>query len=85
MQKRTFIRIMLDIFLNNSLAKSIKYFVNFCYEKRFYGTHELKFLKNVPINKMLTNVTKIHQNRQLYNPACFIIHVGLCIGVKAYA
>ena len=35
---------------------------------------------------MLTNVTKTLQDRQLLNPTCFIIHVGLkCIGEHAYA
>ena len=35
---------------------------------------------------MLTNVTNMVKNRQLFRLTCFIIHVGLeCIGVEAYA
>lgn len=37
-------------------------------------------------NKMLTNVTNILNNRQVFGLTCFIIHVGLeCIGENAYA
>ena len=37
-------------------------------------------------NKMLTNVTNILKNRQVFGLTCFIIHVGLeCIGENAYA
>ena len=43
---------MLDIFLSNALVKSIVSFVNFCNEQRYYNCHELKFFKNVPINKL---------------------------------
>lgn len=52
MQKRTFIRTMLDIFFNNALVKTIVSVVNFCNEQRYYNNHELKFLKNMPINKI---------------------------------
>ena len=52
MKNRTLIRTTLDIFFNNSIAKSIKYFVNFCYEQRLYNSHELKFLKNLPISNI---------------------------------
>ena len=52
MQKRTFIRTMLDIFFDNALVKSAAAFVNFCNEQRYYNRHELKFLKNMPINKV---------------------------------
>ena len=38
------------------------------------------------LNKLLKNVTKHAQNRQLSFLTCFIIHVGLeCIGEKTYA
>ena len=52
MQNRTFIRIMLDIFFNNALIKSIVSVVNFCKEQQYYNPHELKFFKNVPINRV---------------------------------
>ena len=52
MQKRTFIRIMLDLLLQNAFVKSVSAFVNFCYEYRYYDRNKLKFLKNVPINKL---------------------------------
>ena len=52
MQKRTFIRTMLDIFFNNAIAKAITSFVNFCNEQRYYNHHELKFLKKMPINNI---------------------------------
>lgn len=40
----------------------------------------------VSLNKMLSFVTNIPQNRQLSFLTCFIIHVGLeCIGENAYA
>ena len=57
MQKRTFIRTMLDIFFCNALAKTIASVVNFCKEQRYYGSHELKFLKNMPINKSETQTS----------------------------
>ena len=53
MQKRTFLRTMLDILFNNTFTKSVKYFVNFCYEQRLYAGHGLKFLKNMPINSII--------------------------------
>ena len=57
MQKRTFIRTMLDIFFCNALVKSIVSVVNFCKEQRYYGSRELKFLKNLPIDKVETQVS----------------------------
>jgi len=53
MQKRTFIRTMMDIFFDNAIVKTIASFVNFCNEQRYYNHHELKFLKNMPINKLM--------------------------------
>ena len=52
MQKRTFIRTMLDIFFDNAMVKSVASLVNFCNEQRYYNHHELKFLKNMPINNI---------------------------------
>ena len=53
MQKRTFIRTMLDIFFSNAIAKALVSFVNFCNEQRYYNHRELKFLKNMPIKKIV--------------------------------
>ena len=52
MQNRTFIRTMLDIIFDNAIVKSIASLVNFCNEQRYYNQHDLKFLKNMPINKI---------------------------------
>ena len=52
MQKRTFIRTMLDIFFDNAIVKAISSFVNFCNEQRYFNHHELKFLKKMPINNI---------------------------------
>jgi len=52
MQKRTFIRTMLDIIFDNAIAKTVASLVNFCKEQQYYNRHELKFFKNVPINKI---------------------------------
>ena len=52
MQNRTFIRTMLDILLNNPVAKTVIAFVNFCNEQRYYNQKELKFLKKMPIEKL---------------------------------
>lgn len=52
MQKRTFIRTMLDIFFDNAIAKALASFVNFCNEQRYYNHRELKFLQNMPINRI---------------------------------
>ena len=62
MQKRTFIRTMLDIFFGNAVAKSIAYVVNFCKEQRYYGSRELKFFKNMPID----NISDKSQTRYLF-------------------
>ena len=43
---------MFDIFFDNAIAKSIASLVNFCNELRYYNHHELKFLKNMPINNI---------------------------------
>ncbi len=52
MKNRTIIRTTFDIFFNNSLIKSIKAIVNFCYEQQYFSQRKLKFSKNVPINNM---------------------------------
>lgn len=64
MQNRTFIRTMLDILLNNAIAKSIASFVNFCNEQRYYNHHELKFLKKMPINNIVKDDK--YQNKFLF-------------------
>ena len=52
MQNRTLVRTILDIIFDNAIAKTIASVVNFCKEQQYYHNHELKFLKNVPINKL---------------------------------
>lgn len=43
---------MLDIVFDNAIAKTLVSLVNFCKEQQYYNRHELKFFKNVPINKV---------------------------------
>ena len=43
---------MLDIVFDNAIVKTIVSLVNFCKEQLYYNNHELKFLKNMPINKI---------------------------------
>ena len=66
MQTRTFLRTILDIFLDNAIVKSIASFVNFCNEQRYYNQKELKFLKKMPLNN---NVVKdqYYKNRFIFN------------------
>lgn len=65
MQGRTFFRVMLDIFLDNAIVKSIVSLVNFCNEIRYYNRKELKFLEKMPIN----NISKdeYYKNRFIFN------------------
>ena len=49
MQNRTFLRIMLDIFLDNNIVKTVVSLVNFCNEHQRFGYKKLKFNKNMPI------------------------------------
>lgn len=63
MQKRTFIRTMLDIVFENAVVKTVASLVNFCKEQLYYNRQELKFLKNLPINKI--EVTPV-QNKFLF-------------------
>lgn len=65
MQGRTFFRIMLDIFLNNALVKSIASLVNFCNELRYYNRKELKFLKKMPLNNVVKE--EYYKNRFVFN------------------
>ncbi len=64
MNNRTFLRTMLDLFLNNAIIKLIasfcswrnyhvqKYdFVNFCNNNDYLTQNGLKFFENVPLNK----------------------------------
>ena len=64
MEKRTFIRTMLDLFINNAFVKSIASIVNFCYEQSYYSYRELKFFKNMPINKIVKDEN--YQNKLLF-------------------
>ena len=51
MRGRTFLRIMLEnIFINNTLSKTIIALVNFCNEQSYYGRKKLKFLNKMPLN-----------------------------------
>lgn len=65
MQGRTFFRIMLDIFLNNPLIKTLSNIVNFCNEIRYYNRKELKFLKKMPINNIAKD--EYYKNRFIFN------------------
>lgn len=65
MQGRTFFRIMLDIFLNNPLIKTLSNVVNFCNEIRYYNRKELKFLKKMPINNIAKD--EYYKNRFIFN------------------
>lgn len=56
MQNRTFIRIMLDIFLNNAIVKTIASFMDFLREQSYYNnSKELNFFNNAPLNKTTKN------------------------------
>lgn len=65
MQGRTFFRVMLDIFLNNAVAKSIASLVNFCNEMRYYNRKELKFLGKMPINNIAKD--EYYKNKFIFN------------------
>ncbi len=65
MQGRTFFRVMLDIFLDNALARAIASLVNFCNETRYYNRKELKFLKKMPINNVVKD--EYYKNRFVFN------------------
>ena len=54
MQKRTFVRIMIDSLLNNPFIKALNLLVNFCNNSAFYNKKELKFLTKMPLNKTET-------------------------------
>lgn len=49
MQRRTFVRIMIDGILNNPLIKAVTTFVNFCNNSMFYNKKKLKFLGKMPL------------------------------------
>ena len=65
MQRRTFFRVMLDIFFENAIAKSIMSLVNFCNETRYYNRKELKFLGKMPINNVAKE--KYYKNKFVFN------------------
>ena len=52
MQKRTFIRTLLDIFFDNSVTRTICSIVKFCNEQQYFSHNKLKFSKNLPIGKL---------------------------------
>ena len=58
MQNRTFLRIIFDMFFDNAIVKTITSVVNFCKEQYYFHNHELKFLKNVPINRVSKEIYK---------------------------
>ena len=64
MKNRTFLRIMLDIFFNNNIVKTVVSLVNFCKEQQYFGYNKLKFNKNMPINNI--EVDK-YDSRFLFN------------------
>ena len=65
MEKRTFIRTMIDLFFNNTFVKMIVSFVNFCYEQSYYRSKELKFFRNLPIMKV--EKEEFYKNKLLFS------------------
>jgi len=66
MRGRIFFRIMLDnLFVNNAFSKTIRALLNFCNEQSYYGQKKLKFLKNMPLNKIEQN--NIYDKRFILN------------------
>lgn len=66
MQKRTFIRIMIEnLFINNAISKTIAALIKFCNEQSYYGKKELKFLQKMPLNKK--NQKNKYDNRFVFN------------------
>lgn len=50
--KRTFFRIMIDsLFVNNPIFKAIATFINLCNNSVVSNCDNLKFSKNIPLNK----------------------------------
>ena len=64
MEKRTFLRTMLDIFLNNNIVKTVVSIVNFCNEYQNFGYKKLKFSSKMPIKQLETSN---YDNRFLFN------------------
>ena len=66
MRGRIFFRIMLDnLFVNNAFSKTIRALLNFFNEQSYYGQKKLKFLKNMPLNKIEQN--NIYDKRFILN------------------
>ncbi len=42
----------MDVFFDNAITKSVASLVNFCNEQTYFCQPKLKFLKNMPINKV---------------------------------
>ena len=55
MEKRTFIRTLLDIFFENVIVKTITSIVKFCNEQAYFNQNKLKFSKNMPIKDIKVN------------------------------
>ena len=49
---------MLDIVFDNAAVRTVASLVNFCKEQLYYNRSELKFLKNLPINKIETSAVQ---------------------------
>ena len=64
MQNRTFLRTMLDIFLDNNIVKTVVSIVNFCNEYQRFGSKKLKFSKKMPID---INKVEKYDNRFLFD------------------
>ena len=56
-----------NLFVNNAFCKAIISLVNFCNEQRYYNQKELKFLKNMPLNKIGTK--SVYRNKFIFNSA----------------
>ncbi len=65
MQKRIFLRTMLERFFDSAIIKTAVSFVKFCKEQSYFRQKELKFYKNLPINNI--EVEQKFDNRYLFN------------------
>ena len=64
MQNRTFLRTMLDIFLDNTLVKTVVSLFSFVKEQQYMYKRELTFLRKMPEKPMMTTN---YDNRFLFN------------------
>lgn len=65
MQKRIFLRTMLERFFGSAVIKTAVSFVKFCKEQGYFKQKELKFYRNLPINNI--DVEQKLDNRYLFN------------------